>query len=355
MLKEIGFGAAGEWDDAVEACAQADFYHLYGFHAVARGRGEGEPVLLAWDDGQVRLVLPLLLRPIRGVPGLEETAGEAQDATSVYGYAGPLSSARELPENSLKAWRVAMSDWAKHHCIVSVFSRLHPLWDGGALLAGLGEVVEHGTTVSLDLTLPLAAQCAKYRSTLRYDVRKLRRLGYTVLRDGPFAHVGEFAQIYLETMRRVGSSSYYLFDRGYFEELLRQVSGVFQLFVVLHEGAIVSAGLFSLYRGIVQFHLSGTRGAYLRASPAKLLLDEVRLWAAAAGARVFHLGGGLGGQADSLFDFKAGFSDRRHGFSLWKWMVDQGKADALTTARLHWLAKQGRTPAAGAFFPAYRA
>jgi hypothetical protein len=321
---------------------------------VAHAGGEGEPVLLAWDDGQVRLALPLLLRPIRSVPGLEAIAGEAQDATSVYGYAGPLSSARELPENSMKAWRLAMSAWAKHRCIVSVFSRLHPLWDGGALLAGLGEVVEHGTTVSLDLTLPLAEQRAKYRDDHKRGLNKLRRLGYSVARDDCFAHLGEFAEIYLETMGRVGSSSYYLFDRAYFEELLRQVPGVFQLFVVLHEGAIVSAGLFSLYRGIVQFHLSGTRGAYLRASPAKLLLDEVRLWAVAAGARVFHLGGGLGGQADSLFDFKAGFSDRRHVFLLWKWTVDQAKADALITAQVRWLAKQGRASATGVFFPAYR-
>ena len=243
MLKEISFGAAGDWDDAIGACAQADFYHLHGFHAVARACGEGEPVLLAWDDGGVRLALPLLLRPICAVPGLEGIAGEAQDATSVYGYAGPLSSAREVPENSLKAWRLAISDWARHRCIVSVFSRLHPLWDGGALLAGLGEVVEHSTTVSLDLTLPLAEQRAKYRDDHKRNLNKLRRLGYSVVQDKCFAHLGEFAEIYLETMARVGASSYYLFDGAYFEELLRQVPGVFQLFVVLHEGAIVSAGL----------------------------------------------------------------------------------------------------------------
>jgi hypothetical protein len=238
--------------------------------------------------------------------------------------------------------------------VVSVFSRLHPLWDSGALLIGLGEVVEHGTTVSLDLTLPLAEQRAKYRDDHKRGVNKLRRQGYSVAQDDKFAHIGEFAEIYLETMGRVGSSSYYRFDRAYFEQLLDQMPGVFKLFLVLHEGTLVSAGLFSLFRDIVQFHLSGTRLAHLRVAPTKLLLDEVRLWATSMRARVFHLGGGLGGQADSLYEFKAGFSDRRHSFSLWKWIVDQSRAEAFATARLGWLAKQGCMPSVGSFFPAYR-
>jgi sugar O-acyltransferase (sialic acid O-acetyltransferase NeuD family) len=53
-----------------------------------------------------------------------------------------------------------------------------------------------------------------------------------------------------------------------------------------------------------------------------LLFDTVRLWANEQGARVVHLGGGVGSKEDSLFHFKAGFSDRRHVFPTWQWVVE---------------------------------
>ena len=66
------------------------------------------------------------------------------------------------------------------------------------------------------------------------------------------------------------------------------------------------------------------------------MLDTVRLWATERGARVLHLGGGVGSKADSLFQFKAGFSDRRHLFHIWRWIVQPDIYERLCRQRDAW-------------------
>ena len=53
----------------------------------------------------------------------------------------------------------------------------------------------------------------------------------------------------------------------------------------------------------------------------------------ARGNRVMHLGGGLGGAHDSLFDFKAGFSKDRQPFRTWRVVVDPVRYAELSQAR----------------------
>jgi lipid II:glycine glycyltransferase (peptidoglycan interpeptide bridge formation enzyme) len=127
-----------------------------------------------------------------------------------------------------------------------------------------------------------------------------------------------------------------------------------QLFVCLLEGKVICGGLFILCDGIVQYHLSGTLGEFLELAPMKLLLDTVRLWANERKGRVLHLGGGVGAQEDSLFEFKAGFSDRRHEFAVWRWMLLPKIYDQLCQERRRWNSRNGFNSVATDYFPAYR-
>jgi hypothetical protein len=79
----------------------------------------------------------------------------------------------------------------------------------------------------------------------------------------------------------------------------------------------------------------------------KLLLETARGMFEARGDAILHLGGG--GGKDSLFNFKAGFSRRRHPFHTWQWIVLPEIHDEL--CRIH-----GREPATAQteFFPLYR-
>jgi hypothetical protein len=74
------------------------------------------------------------------------------------------------------------------------------------------------------------------------------------------------------------------------------------------------------------------------------------MWAKAQGATVLHLGGGVGGAQDSLFDFKSGFGTGRHVFRLWKRVLRPDVYRALDEAR-----REIRGEPDPKFFPTYRA
>ena len=57
----------------------------------------------------------------------------------------------------------------------------------------------------------------------------------------------------------------------------------------------------------LHYHLSGTTDKGRETGSSTLVLLEAARWAQANGYERFHLGGGLGGKADSLHHFKARF------------------------------------------------
>jgi lipid II:glycine glycyltransferase (peptidoglycan interpeptide bridge formation enzyme) len=158
--------------------------------------------------------------------------------------------------------------------------------------------------------------------------------------------------LYALTMQRTNADEAYHFDRSYFDQLRRALESKLHLFVAELQGRVVSAGLFSLFQNTVQFHLSGSDPEYLHYAPSKVLIDQVRIWASSQGAKIFHLGGGVGSKRDSLFMFKAGFSDRYHEFKVWKCIVDDAAYNQAINERK---TKNNAPPlVSSSYFPAYR-
>lgn len=360
MLRAIylsqGSRAASAWDHVVTNSFSYDFYHLSAYHLIAQARGEGNAVLLTYEDAGYSVSLPLLLRPVAEVEGLGDS--DWWDATSVYGFAGPLYSHPELPNAVLSNFQEAIGQYLREIRVVSVFSRLHPLIPQEHVLRGLGLLVDAGTTVSIDITIPLEHQRMRYRRDHKYNINRLRRLGWQGTRcqgiecEGVF--LDEFIEAYWENMDRIGAKRYYYFDRAYFSSLLRMSGVEVWIFAARLNNEIGAAGIFTLCNGVVQYHLSGTKTRFLKDAPMKLVLDEVRLWANDRGAKVFHLGGGLGGREDSLFSFKAGFSDRRHRFVLWRWVTNESAYRELCERKREWNQRHEVVPVEQQFFPEYR-
>jgi carbamoyl-phosphate synthase large subunit len=345
----LGTAQAQEWKDVLAQVAQYDFYHLPDYHCLAEERGEGTAHLFAYRDGDYTIALPLLLRP------LEAGGGEPwNDATSVYGYAGPLASHADMPASVVRTFQAALMDALIERRVVAAFSRLHPLIAQGGILTGIGECRPAGQTVAIDLQQPLDAQWAQYRVTLKQRINKLRRNGVVCLLDENRRHLGEFVKIYHETMRRVDAHSSYFFDGDYFVRLARRLEPMLQLFVVIVGGRVTCGAVVTLCQGIVQYHLSGTGDDFQNLSTMHLLLDTVRLWANQRGARAFHLGGGVGAREDSLFEFKAGFSNCRHNFATWRWVVVPEVYAELCRERLRTDSAAGLEPVSADYFPAYR-
>src|SRR5579883_411832 len=256
-----------EWMTAIEPC-QFDFYHPPQYHAVAEAFREGTALLFHYAEDGYSISLPLLIRTLDDVPGVRPEQ-HWQDATSVYGYAGPVASHVEIPEPVVRRFQEALAAELRSRNVVTAFSRLHPIVPQGKLLEGIGDCRVLSQTVSIDLTLSPDEQRNKYRHSLRTAINRIRRKGVTVIQDREGIYLEDFIDIYYETMRRVGAVEAYFFPRDYFRRLRRELGDRFHLGVAMFEGKPVCAGIFIEAGAILQYHLGGTLNSALDFAPMK--------------------------------------------------------------------------------------
>ena len=353
-MRILGTDQSEDWMAVLAQSCQHDFYHLPSYHALAESRGEGAARLFVYREGDCQIALPLLLRPVENSIGAESAGNGRMDATSVYGYAGPVASHAVVPAQVAENFRNTLRETLRTLGVVAVFSRLHPLISQREILSGLGECTSAGSTVSVDLTQPADVQRTQFRSDHKRGINRALRRGMVALEDTGKQHLQRFVEIYTQTMRRVSATDYYFFEPEYFEDLAARLGPAFRLFVILAGNDVACAGIYAVCDGIIQYHLGGTHDDFLELAPMKLLTDTVRLWGNEHGCKVLHLGGGVGAQADSLFHFKAGFSDRRHEFLLWRWVLDSQAYDELCERHARRNAENGLEWTSPDFFPQYR-
>ncbi|MDH3744183.1 MAG: GNAT family N-acetyltransferase [Acidobacteriota bacterium] len=326
-----------DWGKAL-AGLEHDVYHLPGYAALEAHRMGGEARLFVYDERNLRFLLPLVLRPIDD--------SDKFDAISPYGYPGPIvsSGARaNFIERASRALIDALSDLR----LVSAFVRMHPLLSPDPdHLDVAGTLVKHGQTVSIDLRQPEDVMWTAIRAGHRTEIRHSSEKGLAFFADPAWSKLDEFLSLYTATMKRLSAADEYFFDRAYFTGLRGLPAAQIQLACVTHEETLLAAGVFTEVEGLVQYHLSASQQIDRRLQPTKLLLDQVRRWAAGQGHHTLHLGGGVGGRKDGLFGFKAGFSKSRHDFFTWRLVPD-------ATAYERLCASTGVEAGLG-FFPAYR-
>jgi len=332
MIKEVT--TKSDWNEVINRIGNYDFYHTYDYHSISKGENE-QSILLVFNDDTKVIALPLVLRPIKNTPYC--------DFTSVYGYSGPLTNITDT-EYDYSIFQSKLNAYFKEKGIISVFSRLHPYIEQDAILNSLGDVINLGKVVNIDVSIPAEESRRAYGKSNKNQVNKLRRQ-CTVHKAETKEDILEFVDIYHENMRRLDAEAYYFFDKKYFLNFMEIEDFKTDILLVKDNetDTYIAGSMFVKTNNIVQFHLSGTRTDYLRMKPSKLFLDEMRLEATEAGFTYFNLGGGLGSQEDSLFNFKASFSKDFKIFKVWKYVVNQNIYDELSAN-----AKDS------GFFPKYR-
>ncbi|MGH2464444.1 MAG: GNAT family N-acetyltransferase [Candidatus Limnocylindrales bacterium] len=285
------------------------------------------------------MLLPLLIRDI---------PGGGVDATSPYGYPGPVGQGIDDPaflRDALSAGRQVLREAG----IVSAFVRLHPLLNVVLPITN-DTLVRQGETVSIDLTLSAEALWAQTRVNHRRDITRAIRLGYVARMDDDWEGLESFKHLYRATMSRRSAAPFYFFGDAYFDGLRDALGERVHLCVIEKDGVVAAAGLFVETDGIVQYHLSGARDASRLFQPTKLMIHFAREWAKNRGDQVLHLGGGVGGNHDSLLHFKIGFSPARHAFNTLRMVINEREYSRLVAARHPDLDPSMRD----GYFPAYR-
>ncbi len=342
-----------KWTGVLEQ-VEHDFYHLPRYAETCAKPSNAEAMAFHIEEEGNHLFLPMIARPLPdfGDQGLQAW----RDASSPYGYPGPIIAGPERggpnkPGFATRAVR-ALLERMQEMAILTAFVRFHPLLDPPLEpFSATGELVLHGRTVSIDLRLPAEQIWRETRRNHRSQIAQLRESGAIVERDSAWTHFDEFLHAYQATMDRVGAQQSYYFDRSYYEGLRAALGDRAHLFIMRFGDRTAAAAIITEVCGIVQYHLAATFSDFVKQHPQQLMFHEVCLWAKERGNRVLHLGGGLGGQEDDLFHFKAGFSPLRHPFHTWR-----ARSDATLYKRVVSLWEQKMRPDSvdPVFFPPYR-
>lgn len=333
------------WRAELDIVTNSDFYHTYDYHQLSKNDGEN-PILVKYIKGKTALLIPLLIRDIEG--------SYYKDATSVYGYAGPL--VQHIDENfKVEDFQFEFNQFLYNNDIVSVFSRLHPAIEHQeTLLNGLGTVHALGNVVYIDLTDTVENQRAKFNRRLKTYLNKSRK-SCTVIEGNIDEHLKDFIRLYHQNMNRVDADDSYYFSEAYYREVLssNDYESELSLCILNETKEIIAASMFMKKGDIVQYHLSGTSEAHFALNPMKLIIDEMRIKSSSEGYKFFNLGGGFGSKEDSLFRFKSSFSKDFKTFKTWKYIVNEDVYNELTMDKLGIDFLTGQPDLE--FFPAYRA
>lgn len=335
------------WDAWLDRAVH-DFYHRAAYHAFAERMGEGRAHMIVYGGPQRFLAWPYLVCAIDG--------SVQTDATSVYGYSGPIGLGLEDPNFRDRAWAAARAVWGKQR-LVTLFTRFHPVLGNHAYCEGLhgssnpqgDELLRLGRSVSIDVLPGQDERRACYPKTLRQEINAAERAGLVVEHDRQWTHYAIFAELYRATMEKNSAEQRYLFSQRYLAGLRAALGEDGHLIVAHKRGEVAAALLFTVRGHIAQAHLTGVNPRFHSLSPLKYLLDGLAEVARGLGARSLHLGAGRGGREDSLYKFKSRFSVLQHDFVVGRWVLAPTTYQTLLDANG---VKPEHTPD---FFPAYRA
>lgn len=325
--------------DALIGRMPHDAYHLRGYTHACETHEHGTLALAVVDSGHDALAVPVIVRDLpESLPG----ASRLRDISAPYGYPSIVCT------SSLPAVRQELLDellCGLHMSgFVSAFLRCNPFVGfDEQVLRGSADVVTHGELVVVEVSSLPQETTAAFRPDHRRGIRILRETGFTTRLDDE-GHAELFPELYRQRMLAVGADPYYLFPDSYFQVLMNELGEHVRLVSVVDgEGRLAAAALVLICGSFAHYHLSSTHEAFLRVAPMKLAVLRMIELCRDVGVTRLNLGSGLGGRADSLFEFKVGFSNLRAPF--------QSARIVLDAARYRDIA--GESESAG-FFPAYR-
>ncbi|MBF0659766.1 peptidoglycan bridge formation glycyltransferase FemA/FemB family protein [Psychrobacter sp. NG25] len=329
-----------EWDKQISDY-HFDVYHLSGWISASAVVDKGMPQGIVAHYKDKKVFLPIIIR---------EIDSEHWDATSTYGYGGPVMD-KTLTDAQLDIVLEGIRTFLFEKGCVSLFMRLHPIINK-EWLPTVGKALTHGLTLMSDLTKSEEEHWSETQNRHRRGIKKAMKMEVvTKIERLTKESAMVFSNIYKETMEHVNASQYYFFDDNYFFNLFENLQDRILLITAYQDGKAIGSSIYTICResGIMQFHLGGTLNAYTHLQPSKLITHIARNWGRENNYNLLHLGGGVGSNLDSLYEYKKGFSSQELLFKTYRLVVNSSKYAALIANS--WFTENDLS---SDFFPLYR-
>ena len=331
MITTIGPDRAEQWDSIVRSFRDYDTYWLSGYVRGFQIHGDGEPLLICYDDGKTRGINVVMKRDAAKAPAFAGKIPEGKyfDFSTPYGYGGWLTEGGET-ENLFRAYEA----WLRENGIISEFVRFHPMIRNHEQSAGFYETVRLGEVVHMDLSSPETIW-ANLSSKNRNMIRKAEKNGITIRRGRDPEIYEAFRLMYNATMEQDEAEAYYFFGKAFYDSIREDLAENAQVFYAEKDGQPIAASIMLAANGRMNYHLSGSVKEFRSLAPTNLLLYQAALWGCENGCRTLYLGGGVGSGEDSLYKFKRAFyrGEDLNRFYIGKKILDPVQYDYLTGLR----------------------
>ena len=233
-----------------------------------------------------------------------------RDASSPYGYGGPLSTSTDA-EFLSECWKT-YAKFMREQRIVVEYVRFHPLL-GNERFYG-GQIADNRDVVLLDLGA--ADFAASYAPRVRTLLRKADRQEICYVETEFAAAAQRFADFHWAAMKAMGADAFYIFSLEYFRSLA--ATGMARLGVCVSKrdsgaGDVwLAAAIFLEFGDTVEYHLAASSADGRTVGASSFLIDQAARLASQRGRKCIYLGGGSDRSPQNpLLFFKEGFSARR--------------------------------------------
>jgi hypothetical protein len=350
-LRILTLKESEKWHSIVRSFGQYDVCYLPDYARAFSRHGEGEPLLVYFENGSCRAVNVVMKRDIaEAFPFAGKLPPETfYDISTPYGYGGFWIEGEYSGELDAE-YRMFCGEQG----FISEFVRFHLFTDARLRFDGYTE--SNSRNVVRSLKGGLEELFGNFEHKVRKNIKRAVASGLEIERDPSGERIEDFLRIYYATMQRNQAGNAFFFPKDFFETLQR-MKGNFQYFHVLHDGKVVSTELVLYGTENCYSFLGGTESEYYHLRPNEFLKFEIMRWALEQGLKRFVLGGGYGAD-DGIFRYKKSFAPGGIvDFYIGKKILDGTRYDRLLEMReIEGHSKiSSETCQLSGFFPRYRA
>ena len=258
------------WDEYVGRHELGSFYHLFGWRRVNESSfGHQTFYLAAWEEGRIRGVFPLVY--LTG-----GFFGKILCSLPFVNYGGPCADDPVIEQLLLDEARMIVEQHRIKYLEIRSMRKL-----GGDLPTS-----DHKVSITLTLDQNPDTLWNAFKTGHRNNIRRAYKRGLTV-RSGGIELLDTFYDILSESWRNLGTP---LYQKGYFECVMKTFPQETKIFVLDHEGVPVSSAFNGHFRGVVEGMWLGALPKAREVESSYVLYWEMTKDACERGYQLYHLG-----------------------------------------------------------------